>query len=108
NLGGGVTEADQYDNITDNNSAVAVLTVLPVAELEVRNLIAAGPYYVGVPSLRTIQVINNGPDAATNVSIKDLLVDGLQIVESVASIGTFDATTGIWTFGSDLLAGEMQ
>ena len=48
----------------------------------------------------TITVTNNGPDAATAVSLSDLLPSGLTYVSDNASVGSYATSTGIWTIGT--------
>ena len=47
----------------------------------------------------TIKVGNTGPDAATDVSVEDVLPAGLSFVSASASTGSYNAATGIWTIG---------
>ena len=49
-----------------------------------------------------IEVDNNGAAQATNVSLTDLLPAGLTATANngVASQGSYDAATGIWTIGT--------
>ena len=49
-----------------------------------------------------ITVTNNGPDTATNVSLTDLLPPGLTATagNGVASQGTYNPVTGLWTIGT--------
>jgi uncharacterized repeat protein (TIGR01451 family) len=47
----------------------------------------------------TITVVNNGPNTATNVLVKDMLPAGLQYV-SDDSNGAFNPLTGIWSIGT--------
>ena len=55
----------------------------------------------------TFQIVvdNNGTAQATNVSLTDLLPAGLTATANngVASQGSYDAATGIWTIGTCLL-----
>jgi uncharacterized repeat protein (TIGR01451 family) len=48
----------------------------------------------------TVTLSNAGPDAATGVSVTDLLPAGLTFVSSNASLGTYDSGTGVWTVGT--------
>src|SRR5262249_36677853 len=48
----------------------------------------------------TVTVNNHGPDAATNVSIQDLLPAGLAFVSANPNDGSYNPTTGVWTVGT--------
>lgn len=48
----------------------------------------------------TLTVVNYGPNNATGVYVVDRLPAGLQFVSAVASKGTYDNNTGIWTIGN--------
>lgn len=48
----------------------------------------------------TITVTNNGPDAAMNVEVEDLLPAGLTFVSENPSQGTYDEVAGVWTVGN--------
>lgn len=50
----------------------------------------------------TVTVNNNGPHDADNVELDDLLPAGLVYVSDVASQGTYNSGTGVWTIGSML------
>ncbi|MEJ8802336.1 T9SS type A sorting domain-containing protein [Pontibacter sp. H249] len=108
NLGGYVTNANQFDGVVENNKAVALLDVLPVADLKVTHTVAPGPYYNNQNTTFTITLENVGPDAATGVTIEDKLPEGLTFVSATTSLGTYDPVTGIWTLGSDILPNEPQ
>ncbi|GAA4306069.1 hypothetical protein GCM10023183_20890 [Nibribacter koreensis] len=105
NLGGSVYHLDQTDTNSENNRAVALMNVLPVAELAVTNTASSATFNNGEQSTFTVTVQNNGPDAATGVVIEDKLPAGLTLVSAKASMGTYDAATGLWTLGSDILPG---
>jgi uncharacterized repeat protein (TIGR01451 family) len=47
----------------------------------------------------TITVSNSGPDDATGVIVDDLLPTGVTFASAIASQGTYDENTGIWTVG---------
>ncbi|MFB9865383.1 T9SS type A sorting domain-containing protein [Rufibacter immobilis] len=104
-LGGRITNQDQYDAITENNTAVALLNVLPVAELAVTNTASAATFYNGQETSFTVRLQNNGPDAATGVVIEDKLPAGLSFVSATATSGSYDPATGRWTLDSDVLPG---
>jgi uncharacterized repeat protein (TIGR01451 family) len=54
----------------------------------------------------TITVANAGPDAATNVTVSDLLPAGVSFVSASASQGSYVAGTGLWTVGALAAGGE--
>ncbi len=47
-----------------------------------------------------VTATNNGPDAATNINIKNLVPVGLSNVLVTPNLGTYDSLTGIWTIPS--------
>ncbi|GAB2529101.1 hypothetical protein GCM10027189_04880 [Rufibacter soli] len=107
-LGGSVTSLDQTDLNKENDKGIALLTVVPVADLQVTNTVAAGSFYNGENITFTVSVKNNSTDAATGVKLEDILPAGLTYVNTTTSAGTYDPATGIWTLGTDLLAGSTQ
>ncbi len=48
----------------------------------------------------TIELVNNGPDNATNVEVSDLLPSDVDFVSANPSQGSYDEVTGIWTVGN--------
>ena len=61
-----------------------------------------GPYWFGSYVNYTITVDNLGPDAATNVTLSDVLDPTELAFDAIVSIdqGTFDDSTNIWTVGT--------
>ena len=56
-------------------------------------------YYYGQVVPYTVTVTNNGPDAATGVTVLDKLPTGL-ILQSATPVGAYAPGTGMWTVGS--------
>jgi uncharacterized repeat protein (TIGR01451 family) len=54
----------------------------------------------------TITVANAGPDAATNVTVSDVLPGGVSFASAVASQGSYSSDTGLWTVGALAAGGE--
>ena len=70
-------------------------------DLSVDKAVSAGPYTFGSNVDWTITLDNAGPDAATNVTLADVLPVGLVYVSTVSSTqGTYSSGTGVWTVGA--------
>ena len=48
----------------------------------------------------TLSLVNKGPKATTNVTVKDVLPAGVTFVSAAPSQGSYNNTTGIWTVGN--------
>src|SRR5262249_53245945 len=48
----------------------------------------------------TVTLTDNGPSAATNVAVQDLLPAGLTLVSATPRQGTHDSTTPVWAVGT--------
>ncbi|TWU05979.1 SdrD B-like domain-containing protein [Stieleria varia] len=97
-----ITRSDQTDPITSNNSASATLTPRQI-DLSVNKTASTTSPNIGQRVTFFVDVSNAGPDAATGVSVRDLLPSGLRI-ENAGDItttqGTYTPGTGIWTVGT--------
>ncbi len=94
-----ITQAAQFDPDTANNSAAALETPQQ-AELEVSKLVSNPTPNVGDTIVYTIHVTNNGPDAATNVTVQDMLPAAVGFLSSTAAKGSYDPVTRTWTIGT--------
>ncbi len=94
-----VSHVDQFDpNLGDNTASV---TETPQqADLAVTKAVSDSTPNVGDIVTFTVTLTDNGPDAATNVQVADLLPAGLTFVSATPSQGTYDAATGVWTIGT--------
>lgn len=94
--------------VTISRNATATLLVRD-ADLVTTKLLTSGNTepVPGEPIVYTISVENNGPAGATNISLTDQLPAGLEATDNngIASAGTYDAATGLWSVGS-LAPGE--
>ncbi|MFN8422407.1 MAG: hypothetical protein U0470_03130 [Anaerolineae bacterium] len=82
-----------------NDLATATVTVRG-ADLSIDKSVTPGPYAFGTPLTFTIVVTNNGPLNAAAVTARDRLPIGLTYVSHVASGGTYDPISGVWTIGA--------
>jgi uncharacterized repeat protein (TIGR01451 family) len=94
-----ISDADQFDPNTANNSASATVTPRKANLAVVKTVNNATPN-VGNTITFTITLTNAGPDAATNVAVTDLLPAGLTFVSATTSQGTYNSTNGAWTVGT--------
>ncbi|HEX3152354.1 MAG TPA: hypothetical protein VHR66_30050 [Gemmataceae bacterium] len=95
----GVTAADQFDPDTSNNTASSTVTPQR-ADLAVTKVVSDASPNLGDVIAYTITLTNLGPDGATGVKLRDRLPAGLAFMSAIASQGTYDSATGIWTVGS--------
>ncbi len=94
-----------YNGDSNNNSVSSgpldePVTVPRQADLVVSKTVSNATPNVGATITYTITLTDLGPDAASNVTIRDLLPAGLAFVSASPSQGTYNATTGIWTVGT--------
>src|SRR5262249_20015359 len=94
-----VSAADQFDPNTGNNRADA-LEVPQQADLAVLKSVDNPKPNVLDTIHYTIKVTNAGPDAATNVTIQDVLPTEVSYQSSTASQGSYNPGTRTWTVGT--------
>jgi uncharacterized repeat protein (TIGR01451 family) len=94
-----ISHADQFDPNTGNNAASATETPRR-ADLQVQKTVSNATPNVGDNVTFTVTLRDLGPDAATNVTVNDLLPAGLSLVSATPSQGTYDGTSGVWTVGT--------
>ena len=91
---------DQYDYKGSNNQKTLAITVPNAFDIQINQT-----YLTYVDSLGKkyvtyfITAINNGPDTASGVIIKDLLPNTVQWISDVHT-GSYDKNTGIWEIGN--------
>ncbi len=98
-----ITHADQIDPNPGNNAASTVVTPQQADLFITKNLNNSAPN-VGDTITFIVSVGDNGPNNATGVSVSDLLPAGLTFDSAMASEGSYDSATGVWTVGSVNLA----
>jgi uncharacterized repeat protein (TIGR01451 family) len=94
-----ITHSDQFDPNATNNSANVTETPQQ-ADLSVTKVVDNPAPNFGANVTFTINVANNGPDAATNVTLNDLLPGGLTFVSATPSQGNYSSATGVWNIGT--------
>src|SRR5262249_36225811 len=94
-----ISDADQFDPNTGNNSGSATATPQQ-ADLQVAKTVNDARPNVGELITFTVTLTNAGADAATNVPVQDLLPAGLTFVSATPSQGTYNSSTGVWAVGT--------
>src|SRR5262249_32824978 len=94
-----VEHSDQFDPNTGNNQASTTETPQQ-ADLALAKTVSNVAPNVGNTITFTVTLTNLGPDAATHVSVTDLLPPGLNLVGATPSQGSYNAVTGVWTVGT--------
>ena len=87
------------DRNETNNKANNTTEVNPVCDLEIIKLVSAKKAYVGEVLTWTIKVTNNGPSAASDVKVLEDIPNSLKFIKAIASKGTYDAKSQVWTIG---------
>lgn len=96
----------------DHDIADITIVVDPKVDIELTKVVAdkdgnaVTTVRRGDTVIYTLQASNKGPDAATNITVKDLLPANLMYV-SDDSAGKYDSASGAWTVG-DLANGESK
>ena len=86
-----------FDSNISNNNDSETVKVTPLVDLAITKVVDnANPLFDSIITY-TITVVNNGPDASTDVVVKDIwLANGLKFITST---GTYNPATGIWNVG---------
>lgn len=80
----------------DSNNAGAALVFVPAPDLNITKSITGGPLFpAGGNITYTIAVVNNGPGAANNVTVTDVLPAGTTFVSATSSLGSCSGTTTV-------------
>ncbi len=89
--------SNEFDTNTSNNYAEKGIFINPASDLEViKSVSNTQPNYKD-QIVWTIQIINNGPDTAHDVEMKDVLPKSLIFIDCD---GDYDNVSGIWKIGT--------
>ena len=88
----------QTDPTPGNNTATSTPVPVPLTDLVMAKSVNNATPNVGSNVIFTLTVTNNGPSAATGVSVNDLLPAGYTHVSNTGG-GAYNVGTGVWTIG---------
>jgi uncharacterized repeat protein (TIGR01451 family) len=91
-----VTKSAEPDSNPGNNTGTATETP-KYADLGVKKTTSNVQPNVGDPVTYTVSLFNLGTSAATNVEVTDSLPANVTFVSATPSVGTFDASTKVWS-----------
>jgi len=95
-----------YANIdNEQNTIFTQIEILQSAYLNFTKTVSKGTHYYGDTIHYYLQVKNNGPSDALDVSVFDKLPYGLTFKNVTATMGTYKLNTSTWTIGT-LKVGE--
>src|SRR5262249_48579717 len=94
-----VAGLNERDSDPSNNQA-SVTETPQQSDLAVTKTVSNPTPNVGDTITFTLKLTNTGPDAATNVTVQDLLPTGLTFVSATPSQGTYNAGTVVWSVGT--------
>ena len=94
--------ASDLEDVDNNTSDVDFRSVVLEADLVTVKTLASGDNTPAEGDTVTfqIEVTNNGSGQATNVSLIDSLPAGITFTSSTTSLGTYNASAGVWTIGT--------
>lgn len=91
-----VTRSAEPDSNPGNNTGTATETP-KYADLGIKKTTSNVEPNVGQTVTYTVSLFNLGTSAATNVEVTDTLPGNVAFVSATPSVGTFDATTKVWS-----------
>ena len=94
-----ISHSDQFDPDPGNNSASATETPQQ-ADLQIAKTVSDPTPNVGDVVTFTVTLADLGQDAATGVTVQDLLPAGLTLLSFNPSRGTYTPASGVWDVGA--------
>ncbi len=90
---------DLWTYTPSSTSSNLVNIVAPIADIAIGKTVNIQSPSLGSNVTFTITATDMGPDPATGVAVSDALPAGLTFVSSLASVGSYNSGTGVWTIG---------
>jgi uncharacterized repeat protein (TIGR01451 family) len=102
-----VSASDLFDpdSTPGNNDAgeddqASVILSPRIADLSLTKTVNNTRPAVGTQVTFTVAVVNNGPDGATGVEVREQLPAGLTYISHIAAQGAYNPSSGLWEIGS--------
>ena len=95
-----VTVSGGGQNNTANDTATDPTTIVSSSDLSLTKVTNNSGSGINTNAVFTITLTNSGPSDATGVAVRDQLPAGLTYISSIASVGSYNSGTGIWTVGN--------
>ncbi|GAA4363396.1 DUF11 domain-containing protein [Kangiella marina] len=77
-----------------------MVVCVPQSDLSLTQTVSNNAPNVGENITFTLTLVNNGPDGANNIQVRDILPAELDFVSSTASQGSYSSASGVWTVGT--------
>jgi uncharacterized repeat protein (TIGR01451 family)/CSLREA domain-containing protein len=92
-----IVDSDFNDPVLSNNRAEIAIAVGGTDLQLTKTVNNAFPTELELVTY-TVDVINTGPNSAENLVISEPLPEGVSFYSAATTAGTYDATTGLWSF----------
>ena len=91
-----IVKGDQYDYNSNNDKGEKSIVVPPAADLAITKTVSKAQYFVNDLINYIIEIVNNGPSTAENISVKEVMDDSLILKSFFAASGDYDDVNHIW------------
>ena len=91
-----IVKGDQYDYNSTNDKGEKTIVVPPAADLAITKTVSKAEYFVDDVIKYTIEIVNNGPSTAENITVKEFMDDSLILKSVFAASGDYDNVNHIW------------
>jgi uncharacterized repeat protein (TIGR01451 family) len=92
--------ATTTDPVLADNRSLVKMGNAALPDLALTSVTTPARAGAGVAVSNTLTVTNNGPANATNVRVDLLVPSAFTVTDNLASVGTVDLTSGVWTVGN--------
>lgn len=90
-------KSDENDPNPDDNYDEETIDVKKASDLSITKIASKYNYHVGDVVEYAIEIVNNGPDTATNIKVSEVLDDLLKLKSFKTTMGKFNRKSMTWT-----------